>query len=295
MNNTNTLTKASEVSRLRILSDTNNFSLRDIFECGQCFRFSPLNDAKTAYGGIAHGRYITLAQEPDGIYITSNTDDCTSIWHDYFDLDFDYEACKKTFPNDEHLLKAANAASGIRILHQEHWETLCSFILSQNNNIPRIRSLIEALCKAYGEPFSENGAVLYSFPTAERIASVSENELLSLKMGFRAKYVSDAAHKVASGYIDFSDIEKKDTAEASSKLCEIKGVGPKVASCVLLFSFRKYDCFPIDVWVKRILDKYYPNGTTAEYFGKYAGIAQQYLFHYERNLSSTATNGLTVV
>ena len=185
------------------------------------------------------------------------------------------------FANLKALFKFAN---GIRILHQDHWEALCSFIISQNNNIPRIKKIIEALCSAYGDVIyiDENGKNYYSFPSPEKILEAGEKKIFELKTGFRAKYIIDAARKVSSGEISFEEIEKASTDEAMKILCKICGVGPKVASCVLLFSFRKYDCFPIDVWVKKILDKYYPDFTGKEYFGEYAGIAQQYLFYYER-------------
>lgn len=273
----------SETSLL--LYGTRNFCLRDIFDCGQCFRFYPLNEEKTAYGGVALGRRLKIEQTQNGLLFHTTEREFRSLWYDYFDMALDYEDCKRSFPCDAHLQKAAEAASGIRILHQPHWETLCSFILSQNNNIPRIRSLIESLCRTYGEPFCHEGNIYHAFPTAEAIAHATESELRALKVGFRASYLADAARKTASGTVDLTAIESLPTEKACAELCKINGVGPKIASCVLLFSYRKYDCFPIDVWVKRILEKYYPKGTDGTYFGKYAGIAQQYLFHYERNLS----------
>jgi N-glycosylase/DNA lyase len=265
------------------LKNVKNFKLTDIFDCGQCFRFNKKEDG--AYYGVAYGKYIELSQINDDIIIKNSTpDDFDNIWQDFFDLDFDYEKCKEHFPNDKTLHTAADFAKGIRILHQEHWETLCSFIISQNNNIPRIKKIIESMCEKYGEVvhIDENGKKHYSFPSPSRILEAGEKEIFDLKTGFRAKYIIDAAKKVVSGQIDFEKIENAPTEKALEMLCEISGVGPKVASCVLLFSFRKYDCFPIDVWVKKILDKYYPDFTTKEYFGKFAGIAQQYLFYYER-------------
>lgn len=259
------------------------FSLSDIFDCGQCFRFYPLNKEKTKYAGVACGRYLELEKRKNSLLLRTTQQEFDTVWRDYFDWDFDYQVCQEQFFFDPHLKDAVLSFPGIRILHQEHWETLCTFILSQNNNIPRIRSLLESICRTYGDPLEGNGRTVYSFPSAQRIACLSQQELYALKTGFRAKYLIDAAQRVACGDIDFQQIEGMSTEKAISELRRIKGVGLKVASCVLLFSFRKYDCFPIDVWMKRILNSYYPPGTDASYFGPYAGIAQQYLFHYERN------------
>ena len=265
------------------LSGLSNFVLSDIFDCGQCFRFNKMKDG--SYGGVAYGKYIELSQAGSFVKI-KNAEPCDfeNIWKDFFDLDFDYEKCINDFNFDKTLTAAAKFAGGIRILHQEHWETLCSFIISQNNNIPRIKKIIETLCRTLGDAVftDDNGNTYYSFPTAEKILEAGEKTIYGYKTGFRAKYIIDAAKKVVDGTVNFEEIEKMDTDSAIKTLCSIYGVGPKVASCVLLFSFRKYDCFPVDVWVKKILKKYYPEFPGKEYFGQYAGIAQQYLFYYER-------------
>ena len=266
-----------------ILSGLPNFSLSDIFDCGQCFRFN--KEADGSYCGVAGGKYIKLSQTGDTLTVfNSSLKDFNNLWYDYFDLQFDYNACIDSFSFDETLKKASEYAKGIRILHQNHWETLCSFIISQNNNIPRIKKIIESLCETYGDKvFTDpTGKNYFSFPSPEKILEAGEQKIFDLKTGFRAKYIIDAAKKVCDGTVDLKKIEDIDTETALETLCSIKGVGPKVASCVLLFSFRKYDCFPIDVWVKKILAKYYPDFSGKEYFGEYAGIAQQYLFYYER-------------
>lgn len=268
-----------------------NFSLSDIFDCGQCFRFN--KKGTNSYNGVAYGKYIEITEHPQEISISS-TEECdyNVVWHDFFDMEFDYSACIKSFSFDSTLKNASKYASGIRILHQEHWEALCSFIISQNNNIPRIKSIIEKMCEQLGTHIytDENGKKYYSFPTPQMLLDAGEEKIFELKTGFRAKYIIDAARKVCNNQINFTEIEKMSTEDAISKLCEIKGVGLKVASCVLLFSFRKYDCFPIDVWMKKILEKYYPDFSGKEYFGEYAGIAQQYLFYYERCLNGIEIN-----
>ncbi len=274
-----------------ILSGVKNFALADIFDCGQCFRFNKKDD--DTYFGTAYGKYIEISAKDDKVTLHHCTaEDFSSVWHDFFDFDFDYAQCISDFAFDETLNKAANFAKGIRLLHQEHWEALCSFIISQNNNIPRIKKIIESLCEKYGDVVytDESGKSFYSFPSPKKILEAGEQAIFELKTGFRAKYIIDAAKKVVDGDIDLLQLEKDDTDTALEKLCTIKGVGPKVASCVLLFSFRKYDCFPIDVWVKKILAKYYPNFSGKDYFGKYAGLAQQYLFYYERCQSGVYLN-----
>lgn len=271
-----------------VLQSPPHFTLSALFECGQCFRFYPLNKEKTKYGGIAHGQYIELERRGRDVWLYNlSMSDFKSVFYDYFDLAFDYDACIASFPKDEYLTRAVRFGDGIRILHQEPFEALCSFILSQNNNIPRIRSLIESLCRAYGSPIDCGGKVGYSFPCAKRLAQIKETDLRALKVGFRAAYLTDAAQKVADGTVSFSRIESLSTEDGIRELCKIKGVGLKVASCVLLFAFRKYDSFPIDVWMKRILSAHYPPDTDKAYFGQYAGIAQQYLFHYERNIDKS--------
>lgn len=266
-----------------VLHSPANFELADIFDCGQCFRFNKKSD--NVYCGVAFGKYIELIKNGNDIVLKNiSKNDFESVWYDYFDMDFNYTDCIESFSFDNTLYTAGKYACGIRILHQDHWEALCSFIISQNNNIPRIKKIIESLCAKYGKLVytDDAGKNYYSFPDAGTILEAGEQAIFDLKTGFRAKYIIDAAQKVCDGSINFAEIEAMNTDDALKTLCSIKGVGPKVASCVLLFSFRKYDCFPIDVWVKKILAKYYPDFSSKEYFGKYAGIAQQYLFYYER-------------
>lgn len=278
-------------SQYIITPKPNNFKLSDIFDCGQCFRFNKKNP--DCYGGVAFGKYIEISETPDSIIISnSDKNDYDALWKDFFDIEFDYEKCIQDFSFDKTLSEACNYAGGIRILHQDHWEALCSFIISQNNNIPRIKKIIESLCRELGDIVytDNNGNNYYSFPPPKKILEAGEQAIFDLKTGFRAKYIIDAAEKVVDGTIDFEKIESMDTDDALEALCSIKGVGPKVASCILLFSFRKYDCFPIDVWVKKILAKYYPDFKSKDYFGKNAGIAQQYLFYYERCMSGVYLN-----
>ena len=272
------------------ISKKSNFNIEQIFDCGQCFRFNRVKEKEgvVCYEGVAFDKYIKLEQQNDRIiFYNTNLDEYNSIWHKFFDSDTNYEKISSEFHNDETLKKAYEYSSGIRILKQDRWEALCSFIISQNNNIPRIKGIIENMSQRFGkEIYRENERAYYSFPTATALYEAGIDEIFALKTGFRARYIYDAAKTVCEnpGFLD--EVDKLCTPEAIDKLCSIKGVGNKVAACTLLFGFSRYDAFPVDVWVKRILDKYYPNGANAHLTGKYAGIAQQYLFYYERCMNN---------
>lgn len=266
-----------------ILKNAQDFIPAKVFDCGQCFRFDRKSDG--SYFGVAKERYIEVKQENCDIILENCTkDDFEKCFSDYFDLSFDYSLARESLSVDATLKKASDFGKGIRILHQDEWETLCSFIISQNNNIPRIKGIIKNLCRTYGKEIytDENGEKHYSFPDAETVAKAGISGMNNLRCGFRSKYIWDAATKVANGEIDLSLPYLMSYEDACRYLMQIKGVGLKVASCVCLFAYRKYDAFPVDVWVRRILDKYYDGKVGAEYFGKYAGLSQQYLFYYER-------------
>ena len=261
------------------------FDLYQIFDCGQSFRF--VLGENGSFFGIAHGKYIEVFQNDDEVTIIgSDKNDFEKIWKKYFSLDIDYALIRDDIvrirPNDNVLSEAMEYGKGIRLLKQDKWETLCSFIISQNNNIPRIRSLIEALSEKYGEQITFKGKTYYSFPDAKTVASVGVDALRELKVGFRAPYIIDAASKVSSGEINLYEIDNLPTEELLNKLMTIKGVGLKVASCVSLFEYGRLDSFPIDVWIKRVLEKYYPEGFDHTILGNTAGLVQQYLFYYER-------------
>ena len=262
------------------------FDLNPIFDCGQCFRFEKTSE-ENVFEGIAYDRYLRLKQEDNFITIYgADSCDFEKIWKRYFSLDSDYSLIRQDiaahFLSDQTILSAMEYGKGIRILRQDPWETLCSFILSQNNNIPRIKKLIASLSEALGNPIPHGEKMYYSFPSAEALYDAGETRLYALKTGFRAAYLFDAAKKVRNKEFSLEELTSVDTPALLSELMKIKGVGPKVASCVALFGFGKTDAFPIDVWVKRVLAKHYPGGLDIAALGNYAGIAQQYLFYYER-------------
>lgn len=282
------------------------FDIEKVFDCGQSFRFDRVagSQHEKEFSGAAYGKYISVAQDNDTVYIYNSTlDEYEKIWKRYLALDRDYGEINHeilSLSENPALLDAIERSAGIRILKQDEWETVCSFIISQNNNIPRIKKLICALSEKCGKKLDITGmedhiseihlgAVgnLYSFPSPESVMTLGIDGLAALKVGFRAKYIFDAAEKIISGELDLDAVKNcDDTATCVHRLCTVKGIGPKVASCALLFGFSKLDAFPIDVWIKKVMAKYFDADFDPTSLGRYAGIAQQYLFYYERYLQS---------
>ena len=257
------------------------FSLPLILDCGQAFRWA---ESEGIWRGVAMGKELRLKQENDElIFFDTSKQEVENIWLDYFDLKRDYTAICKKLCEDESLKNACECYAGIRVLKQDEWETLVSFIISANNNIPRIKGIIERLCETFGEKLPTGG---YTFPTAEVLSKLSVEDLAPLRAGFRSKYIIDAAQKVASGEVNLQELKAKSSDEIREGLMRIKGVGVKVAECTLLFGFGDVDAFPIDVWVRRLVGELYPNGLP-ECMKGVSGIAQQYLFHWRRNLEAS--------
>ncbi len=292
-----------------IASGLTDYSLEDTLTCGQAFRYEELvkEEGYTEYLTVVGERLIFVGQEePDSLIFYSVSDeDFDSVIVPYFALDTDYTAIRSDIvsrTDSEWLKAAAEAAKGVRILKQEPWETLFSFIISQNNNIPRIRKIIRSICSQYGSNLAEglpscpisgecsdpekckSCGVCYTFPKPEDIINYPEG-LLPSHPGFRYKYLLDAAERVASGKTDLSEIaDKKNYTHTVEELKKILGVGDKVASCAALFGFGNLEAFPIDVWMKRAIDDYFGGSLDHEALGEYRGVAQQYIFHYIRNL-----------
>ncbi len=262
-----------------LISGLQDFSLREILDCGQCFRWLPQDGDETRWSGIAMGKRLEIQKMGEGefLFLGTNQQEFEEIWADYFDLQTDYAALKSALCCDPVMAEATTYAPGIRVLRQNGWEALCTFIISQNNNIKRIRGIVERLCECFGEPVDGG----FDFPTAERLSQATLEDLAPLRSGFRAKYLLDAAKKVSSGVVDLSAIPSMTYEEAQAHLRQINGVGPKVADCALLFGFYRLDAFPMDVWMKRAMATLYPDGLP-ENILPYRGIAQQYLFHYAR-------------
>lgn len=264
------------------IDDCEDFSPAGIFDCGQAFRWN--TDENGVYTGIAYGSPARVWSENGKVYIMSAEGSFDAVWHDYFDVERDYGALRREIGREKALEKACEFGKGIRILKQEPWEALSSFIISQCNNIPRIKGIVEKLCAMCGEEVEFVGDKYYTFPSASDVASLSMKELGALRAGYRAAYISEAAKGVADGSIDLAKIESLPTDKAKAELLKISGVGEKVASCTLLFGLGKLDAFPVDVWMKRAIVEFFGEGKfDYRRFGKYAGLAQQYMFHYMRN------------
>ena len=259
-----------------ILSEVKNLNIAQTLDCGQAFRWT--KDDNDIWHGIAFGQYLKIKQTDDTITLfDTNEETFNSVWRTYFDIDRDYSDIIDNISHNDTLKTAASYGDGIRILRQDTWEALCSFIISQNNNIPRIKGIVERLCTNFGEEIVGG----YSFPSAEKIAKLTLDDLQVLRSGFRAKYILDAAKKVASGEIDFAKFSDMSTDDVRDNLMTIYGVGAKVADCAMLYGMGRLDAFPKDVWIKRALEVLF-GGELPEATSQYAGIIQQYIFFYAR-------------
>lgn len=273
-----------------IIKGLKDFNLKHIFDCGQCFRFNAV-DSNT-YFGIAKGKALKISQNGDTVILYDTTEaDFRNIWFDYFDLGRDYGEIKSRLSCDDVMKEAILYGGGIRILNQDLWESVISFIISASNNIPRIKGIIERFCENYGKEIKYMGSTYYSFPDIETTASLTREDLAVIRSGFRDKYIMDAAQKFRSGELSDNYIKSLSTPDAKKALMTINGVGNKVSDCILLFGLGRVDSFPVDVWIKRIMEYCYFGGEqsietisafAAERFGDIGGFAQQYLFFYAR-------------
>ena len=272
-----------------ILSNMPDFDLFHTFNCGQCFRWDYENDG---FSGVAMGHYLHIIQNGNKvIFKDTSLETFNSVWKSYFDFDRDYSAIKAELSKDSVLKNAIAFGGGIRILNQDAFECLISFIISASNNIPRIKKIIGLLCQNFGEKISLGGNTYFKFPTADTLSSLFLDDLQVIKAGFRDKYILAAAKAVKSGQLDLDALKKSSFEYAKSQLLRLSGVGEKVASCILLFGLQKSEGFPVDVWVKRIMEYcYFDEPQTKEAisefakgkFGDLGGFAQQYLFYWAR-------------
>ncbi|CRZ35150.1 N-glycosylase/DNA lyase [Herbinix hemicellulosilytica] len=270
-----------------MIIENKNFDLKQIAESGQCFRMNPISQNK--YYLIAFDRYLELEQlEEDVVEISCSEEDYNKIWKNYFHLDFDYGSIvdKLVSGTDNFLKEAAKYGKGIRILRQDPFEMLISFIISQNKNIPAIKSCIEKICEVYGNKTEDKttGKVYYTFPTPNKLAEAKKEDLRALKLGYRDEYIIEASRAVYLGKIDLEALKACSHEEAVKTLKSIKGIGDKVANCISLFGLHHIEAFPIDVWMKRVLSEYYDNKFDTALYQGYAGIVQQYMFYYIRHV-----------
>ena len=270
-----------------------NFEPKDVFECGQCFRWNREEDG--SYTGVFHKNVLNVKKQDEKIVFTGNCD--SQEIKDYFDLNRNYKSIiDKLEVVDDNLKNSISYGRGIRILNQDLWETIISFIISANNNIPRIKGIIERISKEYGEKIEFEGKEYYAFPSPKELSKASVEDLRNLGLGFRDERVFETTRKIANGEFDLNMLYNISTNEAREKLLELAGVGPKVADCILLFSdLKRFDVFPIDVWVRRVMNELYIHNPDEnkvskkeiqkladEKFGALQGIAQQYLFYWKR-------------
>ena len=277
-----------------ILEGVSDFDPKHIFECGQCFRWKDQGDG--SYTGVAKGRVINVSREGDTIYLkNTNLEDFNNIWKDYFDLDTDYSKIKNELRNmDEYLEKATEFGWGIRLLRQDPWEMIISFIISSNNRIPMIQKAIKNLSREYGAYIgSYEGEDYYDFPTPQQLSKASIEEIRACSTGFRDKYIKSTTEEVIKNNDDVYSYRNLSTEDCIKELLKFNGIGPKVGDCIALFGMQKYDTFPVDVWVKRVMQEFYVEDDMSlpkirkyaiDKFGDLSGFAQQYLFYYAREL-----------
>ena len=281
-----------------ILKNPETFNLKDIFECGQCFRWNEQEDG--SYTGIWKENVVNVKKDGrdyifTGICKTGNLEEEIQT---YFDMDRNYEEIKENLSHiDNYMRDSIQYGKGIRILNQDLWETIISFIISANNNIPRIKGIIERLSKTYGKPIEWNGKIYYTFPTPEELKNVTVEQYRALGLGFRDIRLYETTKMILEGKVNLQKLEENpSTIEVREKLLTLSGVGPKVADCILLFSdLKRLEVFPIDVWVRRVMNDLYIRNEdetkvnkkqiekmAKEKFGDLAGLAQQYLFYWRR-------------
>lgn len=283
-----------------ILENQESFKLEDIFDCGQCFRWNKQED--NSYIGVIKNAVIKVENIDNKIIFSGESEENfeDTITY-YFDLNTNYSEYKKKLSCiDEYLKESIKFGEGIRILKQDLWECIISFIISANNNIPRIKKIIERMSEAYGEKIEFNGKEYYKFPTPEALSKASIEDLRNLGLGFRDKRIFNTTKMIIENQVNLTKIEQmEDTNLMREELLKLDGVGPKVADCILLFALKRLDVFPIDVWVRRVMNDLYIHNEDEEKvnkkelqkladekFGDLSGLAQQYLFYWRRETSA---------
>ena len=279
-----------------ILEGVKNFNIKQILECGQCFRWEKKSELD--YIVIAYGRVIEVVQDGDKVTIlNSNKEDFDNIWFTHFDLERDYSKIKEELSKDEILKKSVDFGYGIRLLNQDPFELVISFIISARNSIPSIKKTIKKISERWGEKVEYNGEVFYTFPTPQMLKDATEDEIRETGASFRSKYIVDTVARINEdlenneGIYNLDRITSLADDDCHTALQEFKGVGAKVADCIMLFSMSKYSAFPVDVWVKRAMMHFYnaEEGSlnkirifARDKFKNLSGFAQQYLFYYAR-------------
>lgn len=264
-------------NQTHVLASAELLDLKKTFECGQCFRWEA--DDKGRYTGVAYEKVLRIWEE-NGVVLCNAPAGDLPFWRYYFDLDTDYTESLRLFSQPDYLRQCRDFGLGIRILRQEPWEALVSFLISQCNNIPRIKGIVSALCRLFGAPL-EGG--LFAFPAPERLAGLPETALAPIKSGYRAKYIGNAARAVSEGSLNFQTLSALPDEAAFAEIRQLSGVGEKVANCFLLYGLHRLERFPVDVWMRRALNRHFPRNFDPTVLGKHAGLAQQFIFYYARS------------
>jgi N-glycosylase/DNA lyase len=262
---------------------SDDFDLEKIASCGQCFRARLLPDGSRRF--VTGRRVVYLRPVSDGLYdVSCGTDEWETVWRPYFDLSRDYRALReRTGCGCAFVREAVSCGCGLRILRQDPWETLVTFILSQRKNIPAIRAAVEQLARSFGEPLATPRETLFAFPTPAALAAAEPEALAACSLGYRAAYVRDAARKVVSGELDLDAAAALSDEALFEALQTVRGVGPKVANCVCLFAYARTARAPVDVWIARAIDEHFAGENPFPAYGGDAGIVQQYIFYYQKN------------
>lgn len=278
-----------------IIKNCKSFKAKDIFDCGQCFRWNEEPDG--SYTGIFGHNVLNVKEEKDIVITGICNGNIEDICKNYFDLDRNYEEIKETLSLiDDNMKESIKYGKGIRILNQDLWEMIISFIISANNNIPRIKGIIERMSAKYGQEIKFRGTSYYTFPTIDELSQASVKDLKDLGLGFRDRYVYETTKKIKEGKINLENLKQESTNEVRKQLLTLTGVGPKVADCIMLFStLKRFAVFPVDVWVRRVMNDLYIHNEdetkinkkqiqeiARDKFGALEGIAQQYLFYWKR-------------
>ena len=264
-----------------IQREIKHFNIEQICRSGQCFRMEAVDHGR--YRVIAGNRYLEIFQRGEICEFYCDDRTFENFWSDYFDLGRDYGECiDKINPRDTYLADAAEFGSGIRILHQDLWEMIVTFLISQQNNIVRIRRCVQNICEAYGkECVTDDGISYYAFPEPEVLAQLGEDDLKACNLGYRSKYVVRTARDVVFGNVNLDKIRSMSYKKAKAELLKLFGVGDKVADCICLFALHHLEAFPRDTHMNQVMEKHYKRGFPNRRYKGMQGIMQQYIFHYE--------------
>lgn len=264
-----------------IVKEIKNFSISQIDRSGQCFRMMKLDEG--IYGVTAADRYVQVSQEGMRVSFSCTEQEYNDFWQQYFDLDTDYEIyLAQIDPQDKYLSDAARRGSGIRILRQDLWEMIVTFLISQQNTIARIRRCVQNICEKYGEEcFTPDGISYYAFPKPQALANASEAELRACNLGYRSKYVLRTAQSIISGEVSLDAVRTMTYDDARAELLKLYGIGEKVSACICLFALHSLEAFPVDTHIRQALEKHYPDGFPHERYSGVQGVMQQYIFYQE--------------